>query len=237
MDRRIIVVMVIVAIAVAGVGLYFTLKNDGRGPPETVENVGGKYNVTISFWEDHAQMEYADEDGKHSEMYFMVEMRNGLDWIKANTPENATFLCWWDYGHMIKGYAERNVIARNPSEEILESIQCAREDPTCIKEFDPHEKILDVATALATSNSAETLQIMEKYDATYIVVCADDLIKASWIYRIAGLEPTDYLVPQDSNPEFTDAGTQTMIAKLLENRDTGFTLIYEDAEIKVYKAD
>jgi len=237
MDKRVFFVIVAVAIVVAGVGLYFTLKNDGRGPPESVETVGGKFNVTISFWEDHAQMEYTDEDGKHSETYFMVEMRDGLDWIKANTPENAMFLCWWDYGHMIKGYAERNVIARNPSEEILESIQCAREDPTCVKEFDPHEKILDVAAALATSNSAETLQIMEKYDATYIVVCVDDLIKASWIYRIAGLEETDYLVFEDSETRFSEAGKQTMIARLLENRDVDFTLIYEDEEIKVYKTD
>jgi len=71
MDKRVVFVIVAVAIVVAGVGLYFTLKNDGRGPPESVENVGGKFNVTISFWKDHAQMEYTDEDGKHSEMYFM----------------------------------------------------------------------------------------------------------------------------------------------------------------------
>ena len=198
-----------------------------------VENIGGKYNANLSFWEDHTEMEYADESGKHSELYFDVEIRSGLDWIKTNTPENATFLCWWDYGHMIKGYAERNVVVRNPSNEILESIA----NPSGIKEFDPHEKILDVATALATSDFTETSRILDKYNVTHVLVSSDDLIKAYWFFKIAGMNPTDYLLHQDSSWTFTEAGKQTMISKLLENRDTGFTLIYEDQEIKVYKLD
>ena len=84
-------------------------------------------------------------------MYFKVEFRTGLDWIKENTPENSTFLCWWDYGHMIKGYAERNVLVRNPSEEIKECVP----DPSTIPEFDPHEKIYDVATVF--TNSTRTI--------------------------------------------------------------------------------
>lgn len=66
---------------------------------------------------------------------------------------------------------------------------------------------------------------------------ADELLKVGWIYKIAGLNSTDYWVWQDSDMEFTDAGKQTMIARLLENRDTGFTLIYEDELIKAYEAD
>jgi len=233
MDRRVIVVIVIVVIAVAAVLLYVRFKGDGEEPPLNVENVGGKYNVTISFWEDYAEIEYTDEDGKHSDMYFKVEMRTGLDWIRTNTPENATFLCWWDYGHMVKGYAERNVVVRNPSEEIIECVA----NPSSVTEFDSYERILDVATALTTSNFAEMSQIVEKYGVTHILVGSDDLSKAPWMFWTVGLEHTDYVAQQDSSLEFTDAGMQTMIAKLLENRDTGFTLIYEDAEIKVYEVD
>jgi hypothetical protein len=43
------------------------------------------------------------------------------------------------------------------------------------------------------------------------------------------------LESQDSGFEFTEAGMQTMISKLLENRELPFGLIYEDSEIKVYK--
>lgn len=158
-------------------------------------------------------------------------MRDSLDWIRANTTDNSTFLYWWDYVHMIKGYAERSVVVRTHPDEILESIA----NPSAITEFDPYEKILDVTTAFTTSNYTEMVWTMKKYGVTHIVVCADDLFKAHWMYKIAGFEPSDYLASQDSSWEFTDAGTQTMIARLLENKDTGFTLIYEDGEIKVYE--
>lgn len=234
MDRRIIAVIVIVVIAVAAVLLYISFKKDVEEPPINVENIGGKYNATISFLEGGwAEIEYTDEDGKHSRMYFNVEMRNGSDWIRTNTPENATYLCWWDYGHMIKGYAERNVVVRNPSEEILESVG----DPSSVVEFDPHERIVDVATALTTNNFTEMLQILERYDVTHVLVCSDDLGKVVWFYRIAGLDETEYVSGFEHDQFFTEAGKQTMIAKLLENRDTGFTLIYEDDEIKVYEVD
>lgn len=134
---------------------------------------------------------------------------------------------------MIKGYAERKSVVKNPSEKILYTIG----DPSSITEFDPHERIVDVATALTTSNLTEMLQILEKYNVTHIMVCTDDLGKAAWFYRIAGLNETEFISRQHPDQIFTDAGKQTMIARLLENRDAGFTLIYEDEEIKVYKVD
>jgi len=65
------------------------------------------------------------------------------------------------------------VIIRNPSKEILKSVV----HPEEIKEFDPHEKILDVATALSTTNPSVTLEIMRKYGAKYIFVYQDEKIK------------------------------------------------------------
>jgi hypothetical protein len=178
-------------------------------------------------------MEYTDEDGTHSEMYFDVEMRSVLDWIRENTPENATFLCWWDYGHMLKGYAERNSVVKNPSKETTWMVV----DPSSITEFDSHDRIVDVAIALATNDTDEMSQIVEKYGVTYVLVSVDDLLKAHTFFGVVGLEWTDYLESQDSSFEFTDAGKQTMIARLLENRDTGFTLVYEDQEITIYSTD
>ena len=115
-------VIVVVAIIVSAGLLYVSLTKNGEELLISVENVGGKYNATISFREDYTKIGYTDEDEEHSEMYFKVEMRDGLDWIKTNTPENTTFLCWWDYGHMIKDYSERDVVVRNPLEEVKEYI-------------------------------------------------------------------------------------------------------------------
>jgi asparagine N-glycosylation enzyme membrane subunit Stt3 len=235
LDKRITLAIVIAVVSISAVLLYVNLMNTDKPQindeaPINVESIGGKYDATVTFWEDHAAMEYTDEEGKHTEGYFEVDIRDGLDWIKVNTPEDSVFLCWWDYGHMIKGYTERNVIVRNPSEEIKESIA----NPDSITEFDPHERIMDVAKALTTSDFNELQQILDKYDVTHVLVCTDDLGKSAWMFHIAGLEPSDYGEYSESGVEFTEAGMQTMIAKLLENRDTGLTLIYEDEEIKIY---
>jgi hypothetical protein len=133
---------------------------------------------------------------------------------------------------MIKSVGERNVVVRNPSHEILNSIA----DPSGMKEFDPNEKILDVASALTTDNQSKTVKIMGKYNATYIMIGKDDTIKSVWFFKIAGLNYTDYLVNQGPNLGFTDLGKNTMIARLLDNRDTGpFTLVYQDPQMKVYE--
>jgi asparagine N-glycosylation enzyme membrane subunit Stt3 len=195
----------------------------------TTDTIGGRYNAVVTYWADHSQLVYTDETSQHTLNFFDHNMKTGLLWINSSTPENATVLCWWDYGHMIKAVGERAVVVRNPSEEILNSVG----DQSSIKEFDTNQKILDAATALTTSNESETLQIMEKYNATYLMVEKDDATKAIWIYRIAGLNETKYVTTEG----FTDLGSNTMIARLLDNRDTGgFTQVYSDEYMKIYRA-
>jgi hypothetical protein len=61
-------------------------------------------------------------------------------------------------------------------------VPIARTDPSAIKEFDPNERLVDVAKTLTTNNSTETKLIMEKYNATCVVVYKDDVIgKAYWM--------------------------------------------------------
>ncbi len=198
----------------------------------SVENIGGKYNAVVTHWEDRVQLSYTDESGHHVSGFFDDKMKPGLDWINSSTPENATFLCWWDYGHMIRAVGERNVVVRNPSQEILDSVG----DPSGMKEFDPNEKIVDVASAFTTDNQSKTAQIMGKYNATYIMIGQNDIVKAVWFFKIAGLNYTDYIAKPGPNMSFTELGQNTMIARLLDNRDTGgFSLVYHDDQMKVYK--
>jgi len=68
----------------------------------------GKYDAVLKHWADNrTTIEYTDETGEQLGD-FWVDAKNCLEWIKNNTPENSTFLCWWDYGHMIKGYTGRD---------------------------------------------------------------------------------------------------------------------------------
>lgn len=189
--------------------------------------IGGKYNAVATHYTDHTQLTYTDETGDHSQNYFDKALKPGLLWINSSTPTNATIMSWWDYGHMIKAIGERNTVICNPSEEILNSIA----DPSGIKERDPYDKIQDVARALTTTNQSTTIEIMTKYDATYLLVHKDDLVKCIWFYRITGLNETNYI----TNQTFTEQGNTTMIARLLDNRDTGLTLAYQDETAKIYK--
>ena len=141
------------------------------------------------------QLAYTDETGHHVSNYFDDNMKTGLNWINSSTPENATFLCWWDYGHMIKAVGERNVIVRNPSLEILNSVA----DPSSMKQFDSNQKIVDVASAFTTDNQTETVQIMAKYNATYIMIGQGDLVKSVWMFKAVGLNYTDYMANQGSS--------------------------------------
>jgi len=240
MNKRVVAVITIIVVAAVVIAAisYYGLTPKSKELPTSTEHVGGKYNVTLSFFNSSGgQMEYTDEIGSHSGfMYFEPQMRTGLDWIKNATPENAVFLCWWDYGHMIKGYAERNVIVRNPSHEWINMI--AEPWRSQVTEFDSNEKIVDVANALTTSNSTETKLIMERYGASYVVVYEDEYVvaKAGWMCKVAGLDPLNYTTPT-SPLAFTDSGKQMMISRLLDNRDAGFTLIYQDSVMKVYRKD
>lgn len=192
----------------------------------STEVIGGKYNTVVTHYTSHTEFTYTDETGAHTLNYFDDALKPGLAWLNSSTPTNATIMSWWDYGHMIKAVGERNIVVRNPSQEIVNSVG----DPSSIKEFDPNSKIQDVAKALTTTNQSETLQIMQKYGATYLLVDKDDVIKSTWLYRIAGLNETDYI----SNQAFTELGNTTMIARLLDNRDTGLTLAYQDEVVKIY---
>jgi len=92
-----------------------------------------------------------------------------------------------------------------------------------------------VAAAFTTNDTAEMVQMMEKYGAAYVHVSIDLFNRggSGWIYTAAGLNWTNYLVRADSTWEFTDAGRQTVFAKLIENRDTRLTLVYQDETMKV----
>jgi len=200
----------------------------------TVKEINGKYNATINYWYACVQLTYTDETGFHSSFNFDKNLLTGLKWINSSTPKDATILCWWDYGHMVKAIGERNPIIRNPSHEIINSVR----DPNEIKDFDSHEKIYDVASAFTTNNQTKLTQIMEKYNAEYIIVGKNDLAASVWLFKTVSLDYSDYLTNQSDGLSFTELGKNTMIAKLLDNTiGSGLSLVYQDQEMKIYKLE
>lgn len=104
------------------------------------EYIGGKYQCRLGIsGEDPQGFEvgwlFYVKDGVEQNGYFNAYLRNALDWIKLDTPESAVFLNWWDYGHMIVGYSEKESVIKNPSEEALVSVR----DPADYEELVPHD--------------------------------------------------------------------------------------------------
>lgn len=209
------------------------------------EYIGGKYQCKIGITgEDPKGFEVGKlfyvKEGVEHEGYFNAYLRDALDWIKAHTPENAVFLNWWDYGHMIVGYAERESVIRNPSQEALISVK----DASGFKELDPHEMIVDIVKALTAANENETLATMSKYGATYILVTAEDgKGKPYWIFHFAGLNFTNYMNIswQPSSlafdpDQYNELGKETVIYRMLVNAEIqGLIKVYSDENVKVYK--
>jgi hypothetical protein len=207
------------------------------------ETVGGKYQARIEIVEkdqrgfDVGKIFYIKDGAEHSG-YWGANMRSVLEWIRNSTPEDAVFLNWWDYGHMIVGYAERESVSKNPSSEALISVA----HPSDFYELDPHSTIVDVAKALTTTDENETLTTMSQHNATYILVAADDgKGKAGWLFKFAGLNYSDYFnynwqptdLPFDPN-QYSELGKQTVFCRILSHAQiSGLTQVYSDENFTV----
>lgn len=116
---------------------------------------------------------------------------NALDWIKNNTPKDAVFASWWDYGYWIATMGERATLADNSTTHtrIIENIA---------RIF-----FLDPDTAWVALNEAQTDYFLIfiagenlSHDANnplYILGGGGDESKKQWFARIAGHDPTKYL--------------------------------------------
>lgn len=243
MAKKNLLIIVSIVLSVAIVALAYVFLSAPKFLRE--EYVGGKYECRIGIIEEDprgfevGKLFYV-KDGVEYQGYYNAYLRDASDWIKNNTSENAVFLNWWDYGHMVVGYAERESVIKNPSEEALTSVK----DPSDYKELEPHEKIVDVAKAFATTNVNETLLTMDKYNATYLLVTIEDgMGKVVWIFRFAGLNFTDYMNTswQGSymafDPDlYNTLGEQTVIYKLLCSiKIQGLTEVYSDENVRIYK--
>jgi uncharacterized membrane protein len=60
--------------------------------------------------------------------------------------------------------------------------------------------VLDVANALTPTDPQETINIMKKYNASYIFISTDEKMKAWAIFKISNKDPEQYLTQEK---EFT----------------------------------
>lgn len=190
------------------------------------EHIGGKYNLTLIPVEGGKMIRY-EVDGRVVEPDQMLPdgMRPGLDWLRQNSPDESVVLSWWDYGHAIRAYGEREPVVDAPSREILvttvaKHIGKNASDVEC-SECVSHAIIQDVADALLSEGFARTKEVMVKYKASYLYVHAEDQFKSLAMQIALGNESVNI--------------NNTILDKAIKGEEIiGMDLVFEDNTAKLY---
>lgn len=181
------------------------------------------------------EIEY-EREGQTVKGTFYDGMVPGLEWIKQNTPENSTFLLWWDYGKTLEGYTGRNSIIIAQSMAILKTVSkyAAMSDEEMEKakcECEPDERVKDVALALVAEDPKETADIMKEYGADYLLVRDENKNNLWAIASASEKSGEDYV----ENGELKDMAFNTTVFRTLNAEDLeGFEMVYSDESVVVY---
>jgi hypothetical protein len=174
-------------------------------------------------------------DGVTRRGYYVSALEQALEYIKTNTPPDSTILAWWDYGNMIIGYGEREAIAINPSEKLLIGVT----NTSTPIETDPEERLEDIGKALTATDPNETLAIMKKYGAEFVLVPTGifgDEGKAQWIFYAAGV-PLEDMDDYWEDGRLVGQGLDTVLYKMLNKMEVpGFKLVFSDKDTRIYQA-
>jgi len=168
--------------------------NEGDLRLSSIEQIGGKYNASIlkeeifsnGNWSNtyRTSIVYVKDNKKYIGNYDWY-LSEALNWIKSNTTENDTILCWWEYGHMVEGYSERNIISKFPSLATNYTMWEYMNDERWIRDFtfewSANETIEDIMNIFSSNNitSNETKDLIEKYNISYILIHGKDRYLAS----------------------------------------------------------
>ncbi len=207
------------------------------------EHFGGKYNawlVTICIKDVNStreycqlgEIEYYTPDGKRYSGYITERALPALKWIKENTDNSSVFLSWWDYGHMIRGYGERNAVLFDLSQELLPTVA----DPN-ITSFDNSSKTVNVARVFVSNDTGLIVQTMKKYNATHIFIAREDVKKArAFFYILNRTQEYSDFFNVAYNVMFTEKGKTLNLYKLLENKKVPdeLVLVYSDDFAVIY---
>lgn len=202
---------------------------------------GGKYNVTIlTRQEPNAgqtlkQIVYT-KDNVTIKNDFVDYLSDTYAYILNSTPENTTVLCWWDYGHSIEGITGRDVVIADPSREMAPMVGWSQflsgqalEDRINKDCTGSQERIADVAKLLTTMNTGEAVDIMHKYNATYLFVPKEDAGKSGAMFYALNEPRVD--------PDSYDFGLLIIGKAVKGDYITGFRLVYSDRYGSLYQLD
>jgi hypothetical protein len=115
--------------------------------------------------------------------YFDPNLTECLTWLHNNLQPTDKVFSWWDYGGMIRGFSNVDAVLYGASADIP-SI-----DKELSYEIAPSATIRDVSRAFLTEDHKELLDIMNKYNARYLLI--PSYMDSKTIARIADRNITD----------------------------------------------
>jgi dolichyl-diphosphooligosaccharide--protein glycosyltransferase len=143
-----------------------------------------------------------------------------LEWIKMNTPENAVFASWWDYGYWIQTMGERASLADNSTvnDHIIKNI--AR---MFLSSPDDGWKMLQEMQADYVIVYVATQRLSGDYDGNslYVLNGGGDESKISWFMRIGDVELSKYL-ESDGRTGTSYFWNETLLGKMIPYNILGY---------------
>jgi len=134
------------------------------------------------------------------------ECVGALNWMRVNLNSKDVVAAWWDYGYWITIIANKTTLADNGTTNSTQIAQIGQ---------------------MFMSNESASIEILEKYDATYVLVFTTfqgdgsdigwgDEGKWRWMARIAGLNENDFgNTTEEGAWSWNEKGQETVIYKLM----------------------
>jgi hypothetical protein len=198
------------------------------------QQIGGPYDARLELWQHREEGTWREErkivyeiDGEEIKGAFFPEMQRSLEWIVENTDIDSRIMAWWDYGHSIKGYTGRDVILDDP----IWSMSYSVADPSSIHEWEVDEnKFVNVARALVTTDMNFTKEIMDLYEAEYVITNYRDAAGISYALVQAAFQP-------DPLSSYWPTLEEDSFLYLVWNGEEidGFEVVYSDLEVRILK--
>jgi len=150
--RRILLYAVPAASMLSGLGLVYLWEVEVAPQQQQLKKAGVAILICLS-------LVLATSVAYHigSAMAAPEEWQDAMAYLEDNTPEDAVVMSNWTYGYWILDLGNRRSVIDNG-----------------YYNYDL-DRLRDVATVYFTSDTAEAVEIMEKYDAEYLIFTKDDV--------------------------------------------------------------
>ena len=231
------ITVILVATTTVGLGVYYNNLNQQKASI-VIEEFGENQEIKLyalnddfvaGTWIGGQDISYFIDSKEFTSGHFISQdTRDAIRFLKdTGGADAAMVMAWWDSTLKIKA-AGRTPIIRYASERIEHTV--AR--PTSINEFEPDERVADVARFFLTGSVEEAKGIADEYGATIVYLPRYYGPGLFWAMN----EALDPKPETSSQPEFEQSYEQSIYYRLISCSDPEpFERIFENDDVCIYR--